>query len=98
MLTNARSVLFPWNNHIGSDLLDKIYVLIRVARDSLEAVVDQISKLDGTDSVDVVTGTYDMIVTLTGDNVAKMLSQVVNDIRKVDGIVYTETLIALKID
>lgn len=78
--------------------MEKIYVLIRVGRDSLEAVVDQISKLDGTDSVDVVTGTYDMIVTITGDNVAKMLSQVVNDIRQVDGIVYTETLIALKID
>ena len=78
--------------------MEKIYVLIKVGTDSLEAVVDQINKLGGMDSVDVVTGTYDMIVTITGDNVAKMLSQVVNDIRKVDGIVCTETLIALNID
>jgi len=54
--------------------------------------------LKGIGHVDVVTGTYDIIVTITGDDVASMLSQVVDDVRSLEGIKSTETLIALNIE
>ena len=78
--------------------METIYVLIKVGTGHLETVVDMVKTLKGIGHVDVVTGTYDIIVTINGDNVARMLSQVVNDIRSLEGIKSTETLIALKID
>ena len=78
--------------------METIYVLVKVGTGHLEEVVDIVKTLKGIGHVDVVTGTYDMIVTIEGDDVASMLSQVVNDVRAVEGIKSTETLIALNIN
>ncbi len=78
--------------------METIYVLIKVGTGHLEKVVDMVKTLKGIGHVDVVTGTYDIIVTINGDNVARMLSQVVNDVRSLEGIKSTDTLIALNID
>ena len=78
--------------------METIYVLIKVGTGHLEKVVEMVKALKGIGHVDVVTGTYDMIVTINGENVASMLSQVVDDVRSLEGIKSTETLIALNID
>lgn len=78
--------------------MEKIYVLIKVETGYLESVAAEIKTFSDIESVDVVTGTYDIIVSITGENVAGMLSQVVRDIRGVQGIMTTETLVALNLD
>ncbi len=78
--------------------METIYVLIKVGTGHLEQVVEMVKTLKGIGHVDIVTGTYDIVVTITGDDIASMLSQVVDDVRSLDGIKSTETLIALNID
>ena len=78
--------------------MEKIYVLIKVDAGSLETVYGDISAMKGIKVVDAVTGPYDLFVIIEGESVATMLGQVVRDIRAIEGIISTETLVTLKLD
>ncbi len=73
-------------------------MLIKVNAGSLEPVFKELRQVPGIREVHSVTGSYDIISIVEGEDIAKLLSMVVREIREVEGIVSTETLIALDID
>jgi len=78
--------------------MERIHILAKVDTDSLEMVVDSLKKVDGITKMDAVTGTYDLLMCLEGESVARMLATVVREIRSIDGIVSTETLVAIQLE
>ena len=78
--------------------MEKIFVLIKVNAGNLEPVFRELRQVTGIKEVHSVTGTYDILAIIEGDDIAKLLSRVVREVREVEGIVSTETLIALDIE
>ena len=78
--------------------LERIHILVKVDANSLEQVVRDLEKVDGITTLDAVTGPYDMLLTIEGENVARMLSTVVKKIRGIPGITSTETLVGINFD
>lgn len=78
--------------------MERIYVLAKINADSLDTTVSRLHKVKSVKAVDTVTGSYDMVVCIEGDNIARMLSTVVKEVRNIPGITTTETLVVIGID
>jgi DNA-binding Lrp family transcriptional regulator len=78
--------------------LERIHILAKVDAGSLEQIIEKLRKVDGITTTDAVTGPYDMVISLEGDSVAKMLSTVIRKIRSIPGIIFTETLVVINLD
>lgn len=78
--------------------MERIYILAKVETNTVENVVKALSAIKGIKTLDVVTGPYDLMITLEGESVARMLSTVVREIRSITGIISTETLVGIKLD
>gem|GEM_PF-432378 len=78
--------------------MERIYVLAKINADSLQETIAGLHKVKGVKAVDSVTGSYDMVVCIEGDNIARMLSTVVKEVRNIPGIITTETLVVIGID
>jgi len=78
--------------------LETIYMLAKVEASHANDLLGRISKVEGVKFAHAVTGSYDMLISLEGDNLAKLLSKALKEISGLDGIKSTETLIAINID
>jgi DNA-binding Lrp family transcriptional regulator len=78
--------------------LERIHILAKVDAGSLEDIIEKLRKINGIKTTDAVTGPYDMVISLEGDSVAKMLSTVIRKIRSIPGIIFTETLVVINLD
>ena len=83
---------------MGATGMERIHILVKVDASSLEQVVRDLGKVDGITTSDAVTGPYDMLLTIEGESVARMLSTVVRTIRGIPGITSTETLVTINFD
>ena len=78
--------------------MERVYILAKINADSLESVLAELGKVDGVKAMDAVTGSYDMVICLEGDNIARMLSTVVREVRNIPGVLATETLVVIGLD
>ena len=78
--------------------MERIHILAKVDADSLEGVVEELRTIAGIRTTDAVTGPYDMVITLEGESVARMLSTVIREVRNVPGIISTETSVVINLD
>ena len=78
--------------------MERIYVLAKINADLMDDTVAGLYKVKGVKAVDSVTGSYDMGVCIEGDNIARILSTVVKEVRNIPGILTTETLVVIGID
>lgn len=76
--------------------MEILYVLINTNPGALERVYGEIQKKQGVIESSVVTGPYDIVVKIGGNRITDALGVVVGDIRKIDGIRATETLVVVK--
>ncbi len=83
---------------MGDTELERIHILAKVDANSLEQVVSDLGKIDGIITIDAVTGPYDMLITIEGESVARMLSSAVRAVRGIPGITSTETLVTINFD
>lgn len=67
------------------------YVFVLTEMDKTGLVADSISQIVGVDSVDVVTGPYDVIVKASADTMDELGRMVVGQVQKVPGINRTIT-------
>ena len=72
-------------------------VLLNVQRDKVNAVADRIADLDGVTEVYSVAGRYDLAAIVRVHDNERMADVVTRDIRKIDGIEKSETLIAFRV-
>ncbi len=68
----------------------RAYVLIKTGEGKAKQALREIRNLKGVTEADGVYGSVDVIAKLEGDNLAEL---VVNEIRKIDGVRDTNTLI-----
>ena len=76
--------------------METVYVLVKTEPGLLESVMSDIKEKTQVTEVSAVTGAYDIIVKVSGDYITDALGIVVRDIRKIRGVISTETLIAVR--
>ena len=72
-------------------------VLLNTQRDKVNAVAERIADLDGVTEVYSVAGRYDLAAVVRAKDDEQLANVVTRDIRKVDGIEKSETLIAFRV-
>lgn len=75
--------------------MDKLYVLIKVEPGRIEEILHSVQEKRFVIEASAVTGSYDVIVKIEGASIAEILSTVVKEIHKIEGITDTETLVAV---
>lgn len=73
----------------------KAYLLVETAVGKTRDVASTLRGLSGIDSVDVVTGPYDIIAVINGDDMAVVGNLVTEKIHTVAGVVRTVTCVAV---
>ena len=73
----------------------KAYLLVETAVGKTRDVASTLSNLDGVGVVDIVTGPYDIIAVLEGDDMSVVGNVVTEKIHTVDGVVRTVTCVAV---
>ncbi len=72
-------------------------VLLTVARDKINDVANKISDMDGVTEVYSVAGRYDLVAIVRVKNNDDLAGVVTEQIRKVEGITSSESLIAFRV-
>ena len=67
------------------------YVLIKVASGKARQVYDKLSKLEGIQHVDAITGPYDIISVIQGTDFSAIGKMVIDQIQTIEGITDTVT-------
>ena len=73
----------------------KAYLLVETAVGKTRDVASTLSNLDGVGIVDIVTGPYDIIAVIEGDDMSVVGNVVTEKIHTVDGVVRTVTCVAV---
>jgi DNA-binding Lrp family transcriptional regulator len=72
-------------------------VLLNTQRDKVNAVAERIADLDGVTEVYSVAGRYDLAAIVRAKDDEHLADVVTRDIRKIEGIDKSETLIAFRV-
>ena len=78
-------------------MMETIYVLLKTDSGKLEDIIKTIRDKPGIKEISPVTGAYDIIIRVDGDYITDALGVVVREIRKIEGVQSTETLISVKL-
>ena len=73
----------------------KAYLLIETAVGKTRDVAGMLREIDGINIVDVVTGPYDIIAVIEGDDMAVVGNVVTERIHTVSGVVRTVTCVSV---
>ena len=75
--------------------MDRLYVLIKVKPGHIEAILESVSQKKYVIEASAVTGSFDIIAKIEGASISMILLDVVKEILKIEGILSTETLVAV---
>mgnify|MGYP001618294169 CR=1 FL=1 len=73
----------------------KAYVLVEAAVGKTRQVMDALRSLEGTQSIDAVTGPYDVIIVVEGKDLKAIGELVAGKIHPVPGVNRTATCVAI---
>jgi DNA-binding Lrp family transcriptional regulator len=73
-----------------------IYALINAKVRDIEDIMEKIYTIPHIAEVNIVTGTYDMVVELKGDDLEELLGGVTKRIQSIPGINRIDTLICMR--
>ncbi len=73
----------------------KAYLLVETAVGKTRDVANTLRDLNGIETVDVVTGPYDIIAVISGDDMSVVGNLVTEGIHTVPGVVRTVTCVAV---
>ncbi len=78
--------------------LETIYILAKVDASHAEAIQAKILAVAGVKFAHAVTGSYDFIVSMEGESLAKLLSKSMKELTCIEGLKSTETLVVIHLD
>ena len=78
--------------------METIFILAKVDANHVEAVIQSARAVQGVKEVHAVTGPYDLLVSMEGESVARLLSKALKEISAIEGIQCTETLVSINLD
>jgi DNA-binding Lrp family transcriptional regulator len=73
----------------------RAYLLVETAVGKTREVANTLRELNGIETVDVVTGPYDIIAVISGDDMSVVGNLVTEGIHTVPGVVRTVTCVAV---
>ncbi len=73
----------------------KAYLLVETAVGKTRDVASTLRSLSGIETVDVVTGPYDIIAVINGDDMSVVGTLVTESVHTVQGVVRTVTCVAV---
>ena len=73
----------------------KAYLLVETAVGKTRDVASTLRELNGIETVDVVTGPYDILAVISGDDMSVVGNLVTEGIHTVTGVVRTVTCVAV---
>jgi DNA-binding Lrp family transcriptional regulator len=76
--------------------METVYVLVKTQPGLVEPIMHEVASNAAVTEAVAVTGSYDIIAKVEKEFVTEALSIVVKEIRQIEGVVSTETLVALK--
>lgn len=71
--------------------MKRAYILVTVKPLWIASVIRMTKRLKMVDRVDVISGPYDLMVTVIGDTFDSVSDFIIEELRKIDGIEHTET-------
>jgi DNA-binding Lrp family transcriptional regulator len=74
----------------------RVYMLANIMAGKERFVRDTLRGTKGVVSADIITGVYDMIVILEAKDINDIFNKILKDIRKIKGMIRTETFIAVE--
>ena len=77
--------------------METVFVLVKTKPTLIEPVLKAIQAISSVAEARAVTGAWDIVVRLEKDYITDALAVVVKDIRAVEGIEATETLVAVNL-
>jgi DNA-binding Lrp family transcriptional regulator len=77
--------------------METVYVLIKAQPGLVEPVLHEVASNGAVAEATAVSGAYDVIAKVEKEFVTEALSVIVKEIRQVEGVASTETLVALKL-
>ena len=77
--------------------METVYVLVKTKPTLIEPVLKELKAIASVVEARAVTGAWDIVVRLEKDYITDALAVVVKDIRGIEGIEATETLVAVNL-
>lgn len=74
----------------------KVYLLVETSVGRTRDVAKNLREMDGLEKVDIVTGPYDIVVTLNGPDMRAVGNLITGKIHSVEGVVRTVTCVAVE--
>ena len=79
----------------GYTMATKAYLLVETAVGKTREVADTLRGMENIETVDVVTGPYDIIAVISGEDMSVVGNVVTGNIHTVGGVVRTVTCVAV---
>jgi len=77
--------------------METVYVLVKTKPTLIEPVLKELQAISSVVEVRAVTGAWDIVLRIEKDFITDALAVVVKDIRAIEGIDATETLVAVNL-
>jgi DNA-binding Lrp family transcriptional regulator len=77
--------------------METVYVLVKTKPTLIEPVLKELQAISSVVEVRAVTGAWDIVLRIEKDFITDALAVVVKDIRAIEGIEATETLVAVNL-
>ena len=76
--------------------METVYVLIKTQPGLVESILHEVASNPAVAEAVAVTGAYDILAKVEREFVTEALSVIVKELRQIEGVTSTETLVALK--
>lgn len=83
----------PW----GAVTIETVFVLVKAKPTLIEPLLQEVKAISSVVEARAVTGAWDIVLKLESDYITDALAVVVKDIRSIEGIEATETLVAVNL-
>jgi DNA-binding Lrp family transcriptional regulator len=76
--------------------MSRVYLLANVIPGKERDIRDSLRGINGVQNADVITGQYDVIVTLEAKDTNEIFNKILKKVRKIRGLTRTETFVAVE--
>ena len=77
--------------------METVYLLVKTQPGLVEPILHEVTSNPAVTEAVAVTGAYDILAKVEKEFVTEALSVIIKEIRQIEGVVSTETLVALKL-
>jgi DNA-binding Lrp family transcriptional regulator len=81
----------------GASTIETVFVLVKAKPTLIEPLLQELKAINSVVEARAVTGAWDIVLKLERDYITDALAVVVKDIRSIEGIEATETLVAVNL-